>query len=105
VDASPSGGPAFLGLNAIAPPTAALTVGPGPADAGGPTAAVLVPVILGLMALLLAATVLVRRRRLAGAANNARDARLSAFSRVAGSGTDLQRGLKRRKGPGGPRDN
>jgi hypothetical protein len=93
----PIDGSGFLGLNAIAPPTAVLTAasasGPG---GGGPTAAVLVPALLGLMALALVGTVLVRRRRLSTVQGQADDVRLAAFTRVARSGTYLQRGIARR---------
>jgi hypothetical protein len=87
----------FLGLNAIAPPTAALT-GPG-ADAGGggPTAAVVIPALLGLAALGLAGTALLRKRRPATVDGHAGDERLAAFRRVARSGSDLRRGLARRR--------
>jgi hypothetical protein len=63
------------GLNAIAPPSAALTAAPGAAG-GGPAAAVLVPALLGLVALLVAGTALARKRWLAaGAGASSRAAR------------------------------
>ena len=59
----PTGGIGFSGLSAIVPPTAALTAAPGSGDGGALGAAVLVPALLGLAALLLAGTALVRARR------------------------------------------
>jgi hypothetical protein len=72
---APRGGNRLPGLNAIAPPSAALTAAPGAAG-GGPAAAVLVPALLGLVALLVAGTALARKRRLAaGAGASSRAAR------------------------------
>jgi hypothetical protein len=62
--AAPGRSPGSLGLNAIAPPTAALTGAV--ADTGahaGPAAAVLAPALLGLAALALGGTALLRSRR------------------------------------------
>jgi len=93
----PGDGRGFLGLNAIAPPTAALTGAGADAGGGGPTAAVLIPALLGLAALTLAGAALLRNRRAATVDDKAGDARLAAFTRVARSGSDLRRGLDRRR--------
>jgi hypothetical protein len=50
-------------LNAIVPPTAVLTSATADPDAGGVAAAVLVPALLGLLALVIAGTALLRHRR------------------------------------------
>ena len=101
-----SGGRAGAGgppsLNSIVPPTAFLTAAPaGGSEDGGLTAAVLVPAVLGFVALLLAATALLRNRRLRLVGGRTADPRLAAFTRIARSGSHLRRGIRRGGGKNG----
>jgi hypothetical protein len=89
-------GGGFLALNAIFPPTTASIPSPGSGPDGGLSAAVLVPALLGLAALMLAGATLARRRRLAAANAAAGDERLGSLTRVARSGAELRRGIARR---------
>jgi hypothetical protein len=89
-------GGGFLALNAIFPPTTASIPSPGGGADGGLSAAVLVPALLGLAALMLAGATVARRRRLAAVNAAAGDERLGSLTRVARSGAELRRGIARR---------